>query len=266
MPFRVHSRFLELSTLASLQHKRFTTRRRVEGAYTGRHISRTQGGSGEFADYREYTAGDDLRRLDWRVLARTGRAYLKVFQDETNLVCTMMLDASGSMRFGAENENNLDGSKLEYAQYLTTALSHVIASQRDQVGLAIASDGLQEYIPPASTDREITRIQETLERLDTQPVTDLATALQQLFTRVRQRGVLILASDFLVDEIEPVFAALRLFRHRRWEVVILHLVHPEEERLPLASPIGSSDLRTKGAYRVPLTKFARFTTRISNRT
>ena len=90
------SRFLDLRALAALEQKRFTTRHRIEGTYSGRHTSRQLGGAGEFVDYREYTAGEDLRRLDWRVLARTGRAYVRLFQDETNLVCTMMIDASRS--------------------------------------------------------------------------------------------------------------------------------------------------------------------------
>ena len=93
---RHSSRFLELRALSSLEHLRFTTRQRMDGAYSGRHLSRQQGGSGEFVDFREYTSGDDLRRLDWKVLGRTGRRYLRLYQDETNLSCTLVLDASGS--------------------------------------------------------------------------------------------------------------------------------------------------------------------------
>ena len=96
-----HSRFLDLHALAALAHMRFTTKHRIEGAYTGRHASRQLGGAGEFVDYREYSQGEDLRRLDWKVLARTGKAYVRLFQDETNLLCTLAIDASGSMNFGA---------------------------------------------------------------------------------------------------------------------------------------------------------------------
>src|SRR6516225_6014654 len=98
---------------------RFATRQQIEGTYSGRHPSRRLGGAGEFADFREYTEGEDLRRLDWKVLARTGRAYIRLFQDETNLSCTLVLDASGSMQFGT------GGTKLEYVQFLATALSEV---------------------------------------------------------------------------------------------------------------------------------------------
>src|SRR5262245_33632936 len=103
------SAFLDLKALASLEHMRFATRHRIEGSYGGRHQSRQQGGAGEFADYREYSPGEDLRRLDWKVLGRSGRSYLRLYQDETNLSCTLAIDASGSMRFGAHSR---EGSKL----------------------------------------------------------------------------------------------------------------------------------------------------------
>src|SRR4051812_35260142 len=93
------SRFLDLKSLSALAHMRFVTKRQIDGAYSGRHRSRQQGGAAEFADYREYVEGEDLRRLDWKVLARTGRAYVRLFQDETNLLATMLIDASGSMTF-----------------------------------------------------------------------------------------------------------------------------------------------------------------------
>ena len=155
------SRFLDLKALASLEHMRFTTKHRIEGTYSGRHVSRQQGGAAEFVDFREYVEGEDLRRLDWKVLARTGRAYTRLYQDETNLSCTLVLDASGSMRFGEKKGTQLvsaqkraaspfSGSKLEYAQYLATALSQVISRQQDQVGLAVVSEGLKEFLAPGA--------------------------------------------------------------------------------------------------------------------
>src|SRR5688572_33397677 len=120
------SRFLNLRALSALEHMRFVTRHQIEGTYSGRHRSKQQGGAGEFVDYREYSPGEDLRRLDWKVFARTGKAYVRLFQDETNLLCTLAIDASGSMGFagehpthaGAANGQAATGSKLEYAQYL----------------------------------------------------------------------------------------------------------------------------------------------------
>ncbi|RPI90083.1 MAG: DUF58 domain-containing protein [Planctomycetaceae bacterium] len=241
------SRFLDLQALSALTHLRFTTRRRIDGQYSGRHRSRQLGGAGEFVDFREYTAGDDLRRLDWKVLARTGKRYLRLFQDETNLSCLILVDASGSMRFGG-TQTAIDGpgSKLEFAQYFSTALSHLIVHGQDQVGLAIVSDKLRKFIPPGSSSEHLARVHTAIEKLQTQPETQLALAMRELFQRLSRRGVLLIISDFLCDSLEETFAAIRLYRARFWETVVLHLVHPEEERLPEGTALRFEGLENDG--------------------
>ena len=99
MSTQLHSRFLDLRALAALERMRFTTRHRIEGSYSGCHQSRQQGGAGEFVDFREYSGSEDLRRLDWKVLGRTGKAFVRIHEEETNLLCTLAIDASGSMHF-----------------------------------------------------------------------------------------------------------------------------------------------------------------------
>jgi uncharacterized protein (DUF58 family) len=225
------SRFLDLRALAALEHLRFTTRHRIEGTYSGRHRSRHRSGSGEFVDYREYSAGEDLRRLDWKVFGRTGKAYVRLYEEETNVVCTLALDASGSMRFGG-HRGDAHGSKLEYAQFLATGFSHVISRGQDQVGLALLADGLREVIPPGATPDHVARIQTKIADVDTGPARTIAPALAELFQRIRGRGVLLVISDFLFEDAEAAFGALKMFKHRQFEVIALHLVHPEEERLP----------------------------------
>jgi uncharacterized protein (DUF58 family) len=224
------SRFLDLKALAAVAHLRFATPRRIEGSYSGRHRSRQQGGAAEFVDYREYSGGEDLRRLDWKVLARTGKAFIRLHQDETNLCCTIVLDASNSMRFGAHGGR--DRSKLEYAQYLATALTQIIHRQQDQVGLAVISDALGETLVPGGTASHVARVQALIETIETRPQTNLSQGLRDLFVRLTRRGVLLVMSDFLIDDLDATFAALRLFRSRNFEVIVLHLVHPDEERLP----------------------------------
>ena len=219
-------RFLELGALASLDHLRFAPRRRLEGTYSGRYASRRLGGAGEFADFREYAGGEDLRRIDWKVLARTDKAFTRVYQDENNLVSTIVLDASGSMNFGSPR------TKLEYAQYFATALSYLIGRQQDQVGLAIVSDRLEAHLPPGGTQAHVAVLHDAIERLTPRPATKLADGLSTLFQRSPTRGVLVLLSDFLVEPLDDVFAVLRQFRHRGWDVLVLHIVHPDEERLP----------------------------------
>lgn len=237
------SRFLDLKAIAALEHLKFTTRQRVEGAYSGQHVSRQLGGAGEFADYREYVDGEDLRWLDWKVLGRTGRSYIRLFQDETNLICTLAIDTSGSMRFG---DITPGGSKLDYAKFLATAMSHVIVRQQDQVGLALISDGLREHLAPGGTPSHAAVVQSAIEQAATMPNSDLHHGLRVLFERSPRRGALILVSDFLMENLEETFAAVRLFRHRHWEVVTLHLVHPDEERLPAGAAYRFEGLENEG--------------------
>src|SRR5262249_21053161 len=154
--------------------------------------SRQLGGAGEFVDYREYSQGEDLRRLDWKVLARTGKAYIRLYQDETNLLCTLAIDGSGSMRFGEKSERDPTGSKLEYVQYLATALSHVISHGQDQVGLAVFTDRLVEAIPPRGTPTHVAHIQDRIAAIATRPTTRMSAPLRELFEQTRDRGVLLL--------------------------------------------------------------------------
>lgn len=239
------SPFLDLRALAALEQMRFTTRQRIEGVYSGRHRSRHRSSSGEFVDYREYSAGEDLRRLDWKVLGRTGKAYVRQYEEETNVVCTLALDASGSMRFGGY-EGDRYGSKLNYAQYLATGLSHLISRGQDQVGLALLAESLQDFLSPGSTPEHVARLQSAIAEIGTGPAETIAPSLNDLFLRIRNRGVLLFMSDFLFTDTAEAFGALRLFKHRQFEVITLHLVHPDEERLPEGVAFRFDGLENEG--------------------
>jgi uncharacterized protein (DUF58 family) len=171
---------------------------------------------------------------------------VRLFQDETNLLCTLALDASGSMRFGAKSDGDPTGSKLEYAQYLATALSHVIHRGQDQVGLAVIAGELVEHIPPGGTASHVAHVQEVVANIATRPAARMAGPLRRLFEQTSQRGVLLVMSDFLVDDLDEVFAAFRLFRHRQSEVIIIHLIHPDEERLPAGSAFRFVGMEDEG--------------------
>jgi len=240
------SRFLDLGTLSALAHMRFSTRHRIEGSYSGRHQSRQQGGAGEFVDYRQYSGSEDLRRLDWKVLGRTGKQFVRIYQDETNLLCTLALDISGSMAFGASNRRTTSPSKLEYAQYLATAMSYLIVHGQDQVGLAVLDEGLRFLMPPGGTLTHLARLHEEIENLAVRPSTTMAAGLRTLFEQSKRRGVLLLMSDFLMDDLSEVFAAMKLFRHRNWEVAVLHLVHPDEESLPAGAAFRFEGMEGEG--------------------
>lgn len=225
------SRFLNLRSLSGLEGLRFSAKRRIEGAYSGRHIARKQGGAGEFADYREYAPGDDLRRLDWRILARTGKTFLKLHQDETNLACTILIDSSGSMGFSGY-ANRFDESKLAWCQYFSTALSHLILTGRDHVGLATSGQNRCQYYPPSCLPQQRGIIHESIADMVPIGFTKLARSLDEVFLQVRRRGVLMVLSDFLEADLDPVLSSLRKFRSRGWEVIAMHIVHPDELSLP----------------------------------
>ena len=165
------SRYLDLKALSALSHLRFSTRQMIDGSYSGRHRSHQQGGGGEFVDYREYSAGEDLRRLDWKILGRTGRPYVRLYQDETNLLCTACVDISGSMGFSGfglgrkSDRPGAGGSKLEFLQRFSASLGYLIAGQQDQVGLAVIGDTLEQYLEPGSTTEHLARLYGEVDRM-----------------------------------------------------------------------------------------------------
>jgi len=136
------------------------------------------------------------------------------------------------MAFGGRSGKDDAGSKLAYVQYLATALSHIISRGQDQVGLAVLGTTLRDALPPGGTLTHVTLVQDIIEQLTTQPAARMAPSLSALFERSSRRGVLLLMSDFLMEDLEELFAAIRLFRYHNWEVVAIHTVHPDEERLP----------------------------------
>ena len=236
---------------------RFTTKRRVEGAYSGRHVSKRRGGGGEFMDYREYSPGDDLRRLDWKAMGRTGRSYLKLYQDETDLQCTLFIDCSGSMLQGGKSANNTAGSKLEWAQYFASALSHLIVLGRDAVGLCTAREKIIEHIPASSSFQQRGLLHQSIAEIKPAGQTNLAASLDELLLQAKRRGVLLLISDFLVDDMAAVGATLRKFRAAGWEIITLHLVHPDEAKLPSGNAFHFVGLESDGFINCQLNEVRR---------
>ncbi|MEZ6138120.1 MAG: DUF58 domain-containing protein [Pirellulaceae bacterium] len=250
------SRFFEPGKLSGLEKMRFSSYRRVEGAYSGRHVAKRRGGAGEFVDYREYSPGDDLRRIDWKAMGRTGRSYLKLFQDETDLHCTLLLDCSGSMQQGAVG-HRFDGSKLQWAQYFATALAHLIVLGRDAVGLAVVRQKLAHYLPPTASMQQRNLIHQQVEQLRASGKTFLSQGLGELLLQSKRRGVLLILSDFLVDDFEQVIAKLRTFRARGWEIIAVHLVHPDEQRLPAGNAFRFTGLEDDGIVNCQLSEIRR---------
>ena len=227
--------FLDPAALQELKNLRFAARRIVEGTTAGRHRSNVRGSSPEFADYRAYTPGDDLRRLDWKVYLRIGRPFVRTYDEETNMNVSLALDVSASMNYGGSDSSSARGArltKLDYSRFLAAALAYLVVDSRDRAALALVGDGLQGWSQPGSTRTHLDKLLANIEQARTATKTNLAAALQTLFTLTRRRGVLVLISDFLGQNLDELFQAVRLFRHRRFEVVLFHIIHPEELSLP----------------------------------
>ena len=216
--------------------------------HSGCHTSRQQGGAGEFVDLSRVLRqrGPAAARLEGAGPDRQGVRPNPRGRNQSGLHAgprRQRLDGFPRHTPAATAR----GSKLEYAQYLSTALAHVITRSQDQVGLAVLDEHLQWLLPPGATLTHLSQLYAAIEANLPRHASCMARGLRQLFERCRRRGVLLLISDFLMDDLEDVFAALRLFRHRGWEVVILHLVHPEEERLPEGGGLSASRAwRTRG--------------------
>ena len=241
-----YMRWLPGHTTATLTRLELVARSVMEGFVSGRHKSPHKGFSVEFAEHRQYVPGDDLRDLDWRVLARKDRYYIKQYIEETNLRATILLDASGSMAYRGEQAAEVDGrklSKLEYAQYIAAVLSYLLIGQQDAVGMVTFDTAIRSYIPARSRASQVRTI---LEQIDaTQPGNE--TALSDIFhdiaERIPRRGLVIILSD-LFDNTETLLKALHHFRYRRHEVIVMHIMAEEELHFPFDSFTEFKDLES----------------------
>jgi uncharacterized protein (DUF58 family) len=195
----------------------------VEGFITGLHKSPYHGFSVEFAEHRQYMPGDEIRRIDWKVLGRTDRYYIKQFEEETNLKCYLVLDTSKSMQFKAEGPI----TKLQYASYLAAALAYLMMRQQDAVGLITYDEVLQKFLPPHSTKVYLQSILQELEHLEAANATGTGRALNMAAERLNRRGLVMVFSD-LFDDPDDVISALKHFRYNQHEVILFHILDPRE--------------------------------------
>ena len=230
-------RFLRPEDIRRLGGFEFAPKLLVEGYLAGRHRSRGRGSSIEFRDYRPYVPGDDPSLIDWRVLARTDRRYLKTFEQETNMECHVFLDSSASMGFGASP------TKLEYASFFTAALCYLVVRNNDRVSLQIFDETIRTFLPPGSTHRHLQNAMRVLE--DNRPggTTSIAAALRRSFPLLKRRGTLIVVSDFL-DEPAAIFAALSPYLHRGFKIHIFQILSPHELDLDDRGLVTFVDLET----------------------
>jgi uncharacterized protein (DUF58 family) len=238
-------RFLEPQALARVQNLSMVARGVVEGFISGLHSSPYKGFSVEFAEHREYTAGDDPRHLDYRMLGRTDRLYIKQYEEETNMRVQILLDSSGSMGYSYCPSGSTGGSlsKLEYGSYLTAVLSYLMTRQKDSVGLTTFDTQIRLDMPGRSSPRHFNEMMHQLESIRPGRQTDIAETLHRLANRFKRRQLIVLISD-LYDEPEEVIRALHHFRHRRHEVILFHVFDKAEIEFPFRDVIAFTDLET----------------------
>lgn len=228
--------FIDTGVLSRLAGLPLMARRPMQGSVSGRHASPHRGSSVEFAEYRKYVPGDDLRRLDWRAYGRSDRFYVKEFEADTNLRCCLVLDTSGSMGFGSTGI-----TKIDYARRLMGTLGYLASQQGDAVGIACVAGQIVQNIPPRRNAAHLRLVLDVIEQAQPRGETQLAALLHELAETIRQRALVIIASDLFLDPtvLRGCFQHLR-FRHH--DVAAFHLLDPLELSFSFRRPMRFLDM------------------------
>jgi uncharacterized protein (DUF58 family) len=233
------TRFLAPEVLARINSLELIARSVVEGFISGLHRSPYLGFSTDFAEHREYLPGDDLRHLDWKLLARTDRLYIKKYQGDTNAQIHLLIDASASMNY-ASNEV----TKLQYAQYLASALAYLGVRQHDSVGLHAFDEETIEHVPPGSRTGHLRTVLGVIERIFPGRGTQLTAQLHQLAELLTRRGIIVLISD-LYDEPQRIMEALEHLRFKGNEVIVFHVLDRQEIDFDFNEPLVLEDAESE---------------------
>jgi uncharacterized protein (DUF58 family) len=231
--------YLDPEALVQLKNLSLAARLVVEGLYAGMHKSPYRGFSIEFAEHREYTPGIDPRHIDWRVLGRRDKLYVKQYEEETALRCYLLLDKSASM--GYKSTSSL--TKLEYACFLAASLAYLLAGQHDSVGLITYDTGVRDLIPPRQGTGHLRAIMDRLERTAPGGETGVSETFHQLAESIKRRALVVVLSD-LFDDPAALVDALKHFRHKKHEVIVLQTLDPAEIAFPFDDINCIEDMET----------------------
>ncbi len=234
LPSRKYS---DPDAIARIADLTLRARRLVEGAISGQHKSPFHGFNIEFAEYREYTPGDDLRRLDWRLFARSDRHYIKQYEEESNVRVTFVVDASASMNYRGSTAL----SKFDYAATLVVALSMLLTRQQDPVGLVLFDEKANTVLPPNAKQAQVMVMAGLLEKCTPARRTDLGGLLRSVTDQLRRRSLLVIVSDLFTD-LESVYDGLNRLRFQGHEVLILQVLDRDEVELPFDGPTLFRDI------------------------
>jgi uncharacterized protein (DUF58 family) len=226
-----YRKYLDPRTLARIGSLDLRARLVVEGLMTGMHRSPYQGISIEFAQHRQYVAGDDIRHVDWKVYGKTDKIYLKQYQEETNLNLICIVDASESMGFSTIKDEGYSWSKYDHATAIAASLAYMAIQQQDSVGLAVFDSDLKHYIKPSNSPAQWRVITQDLTTVPKLKKTNTGRVLDQLAEKLTHRSVLVLISDFF-DDIESIKKGLRHLRYKKHEVMAFQILDPAEISFP----------------------------------
>lgn len=230
--------FLDPAVLARLMRQQLVTRHPMEGSVSGHHKSPHRGSSVEFAEYRNYVPGDDLRRLDWRVFGRSDRFYMKEFEADTNLRCYLVLDTSASMNFTGQH-----GSRLDYARKIAAALAYLTIQQGDAAGLLCVGEKQTLDIPAKRNPAHLQLIFDTLESVEARGTTNLVKALHDLAEKIRRRALIIVLSDAFEDT-ESLLNCFQHLRFQKHDLVLFQLLDRMELDFRFDRPVRFNDLES----------------------
>lgn len=234
--------FIDPAVLARIGNLQLVARNVVDGFINGLHRAPYLGLSLDFAEHRAYMPGDDIRRIDWRLYARTDRYHVKEFEADTNANFMVLLDASASMGYGTGAV-----TKLDYGRYLAASLAYFSHQQRDRVGLITFAGDVDAYVPCSAKHMDV--LLHTLDRTRPAGRSDPARALSKVNELLRRRGIVVLVSD-LYGEPDELVRAIAALRYRGQDVIVFHVLDPAELELPFDEPISIEDLET--GERLPL--------------
>jgi uncharacterized protein (DUF58 family) len=235
----IGTRFLAPEVLARISSLELIARSVVEGFIAGLHRSPYLGFSTDFAEHRQYMPGDDLRHLDWKLLARTDRLYIKKYQGDTNARIHLLIDSSASMGYASG-----EVSKLQYAQYLASSLAFLGVRQHDSIGLVAFDEKVIEHVPPGSRSGHLRTVLGVIERLAPGRGTTIAEMLNRTAELLTRRGIVVLISD-LYDEPEKIVEGLEHLRFRGNDVIVFHVMDQQELDFEFIEPVVLEDSETE---------------------